>query len=157
MQLRSRYLYWLTWGFVSAIILANPATALAQGKFNYIGLGATDEGFAANAKIELAEQLSIRPAVLTDVEFDDDTEVTVIAPITYDFESPFKNGKLLPFAGAGIGGTSRDDGSVGLTVIGGVDYRASNKLTANGSVIWLPFDDTKDDEVDFIVGLGYNF
>ncbi len=152
MKLHSRHL--LTWGFVGAMLLANPAIALAQEKSNYIGLGATDEGFAVNAKLELAEQLSVRPAVLTDVEFDDDTEVTVIAPVTYDFESPFKNGKFLPFVGAGLGGTTRDDGSVGLTVTGGVDYRASNKLTANGSVVWLAFD---EDRVNVMVGLGYNF
>ncbi len=155
MKLHSRHL--LTWGFVGAMLLANPAIALAQEKSNYIGLGATDEGFTVNAKLKLAEQLSVRPAVLTDIEFDDDTEVTVIAPVTYDFKSPFKNGKLLPFVGAGIGGTTRDDGSVGLTVTGGVDYRASNKLTANGSVVWLAFDEDLDNEVDFIVGLGYNF
>lgn len=147
-------LHSLTWGFVGAMLLTTPAIANAQNTSNYIGLGATDEGFAVNAKIELAEQLSLRPAVLTDVEFEDDTEVTVIAPVTYDFESPFKNGRFLPFTGAGIGGTTRDDGSVGLTVTGGADYSASNKLTANGSVVWLPFD---DDRVDFIVGLGYNF
>ena len=139
---------------VVAILLGTTAIANAQDGYNYIGLGASDGGFAVNGKIELAKQLSLRPAVLTDIEFDDDTEVTIIAPVTYDFESPFKNGKLLPFAGAGLGGTTRDDGSVGLTVTGGVDYRASDKLTANGSVIWLPFD---DDRVDFIVGLGYNF
>ncbi len=155
MKLRSCHL--LTWGFVGAMFLAKPASAFAQEKTNYVGLGATDEGFAANAKIELAEQLLIRPAVLTDVEFEDDTEVTVIAPVTYDFESPFKNEKFLPFVGAGIGGTSRDDGSIGLTVIGGADYRASDKLTANGSIIWLAFDEERDDDVDFIVGLGYNF
>jgi opacity protein-like surface antigen len=136
------------------VLLATSAIANDRAVSNYIGLGATDEGFAVNAKIELAEQLSVRPAILTDVEFGDDTEVTAIAPVAYDFESPFKNGKFLPFAGAGIGGTTRDDGSVGLTVTGGADYRASNKLTANGSVIWLPFD---DDRVDFMVGLGYNF
>lgn len=68
--------------------------------------------------------------------------------------SNFKNRKILPFVGAGIGGTTCDDGSIGLTITDGVDYRASNKITANGSVIWLPFD---DDRVDFIVGLGYNF
>ena len=94
---------------------------------------------------------------MTDVEFDDDTEVTVIAPVTYDFESPFNNGKLLPFVGAGLGGTTRDDGSIGLTVTGGVDYQASNKLTANGSVAWLAFDEDSDNEVNFIIGLGYNF
>jgi opacity protein-like surface antigen len=152
MKLYSRY--GLVWGFIGAIVLGNTAIALAQDTANYIGLGATDEGFAVNAKIELAEQLSLRPAVLTDVDFDDDTEVTVIAPVTYDFESPFKNGKLLPFAGAGIGGTTRDDGEVGLTVIGGADYRASDKLTANGSVVYLPYD---DDRVNVMVGLGYNF
>ena len=152
MKLHSRYLF--TWGFVGAILLTTPAIATAQAKYNYIGIGATDDGFAVNAKIELAKQLSVRPAILTDVEFDDDTEVTAIVPITYDFESPFKNGKLLPFAGAGLGGTTRDDGSVGLVVTGGMDYRASNKLTANSSVVWLPFD---DERVNFIVGLGYNF
>ncbi len=152
MKLHSRYLS--IWGFVGAIILANQPIALTQDTSNYIGLGATDEGFAANAKLELAEQLSIRPAVLTDVEFEDDTEVTIIAPITYDFESPFKNERFLPFAGAGIGGTTRDDGSVGLVVTGGADYLASDKLTANGSVIYLPFD---EERVNVMVGLGYNF
>ncbi|WP_019508073.1 hypothetical protein [Pleurocapsa sp. PCC 7319] len=152
MKLDSRYL--LSLSLIGAIVLATPVIASAQDRSNDIGLGATDESFAANAKLELAEQLSIRPAVLTDVEFDDDTELTVIAPITYDFESPFKNRRLLPFAGAGIGGTTHDGGSVGLTVTSGADYRASNKLTANGSVVWLTFD---DDRVDFIVGLGYNF
>lgn len=151
MKLHSRYLF--IWGLVAGMLLATPA-AFAQDKYHYIGLGATDRGFAANGKFEVGQQLSVRPAILTDVDFEDDTEVTAILPVTYDFESPFKNEKFLPFAGAGIGGTTEDDGSVGLTVTGGADYRASDKLTANGSVIWLPFD---DDRVDFIIGLGYNF
>lgn len=82
----------LTWSFVGAILLTTPAYANARDLSNYIGLGATNEGFVANAKIELAKQLSVRPAVQKAVELDDDTEVTVITPVTYDFESPFKNG-----------------------------------------------------------------
>lgn len=152
MKLHSHYL--CIWGFVGTILLTTPIIATARAKYNYIGIGATDEGFAVNAKIELAKQLSVRPTVLTDVEFDDDTEITAIAPITYDFESPFKNGKFLSFADAGLSGTTRDDGSVGLVVTGGMDYRASNKLTTNSSVIWLLFD---DERVNFIVGLGFNF
>ncbi len=61
--------------------------------------------------------------------------MNVIAPVRDDFESAFKNGKRLPFAGSGLGGTSQDDSSVDLTATGGVDERVSNQLTANGSVL----------------------
>ena len=151
MKLYSRI--WIFGSVAFTLLLLAPFNANAK-PLNYVGIGATDEGFAVNAKVELAQQLSLRPAVLTDVEFDDDTDVTIIAPVTYDFKSPFKNEKLLPFAGAGIGGTTRNDGDVGLAVTGGADYRASKKLTANGSIVWLPFD---NDRVNVFVGLGYNF
>lgn len=143
----------------SVAFLAAPLGVAAQtaNDYNYVGVGATDNGLAVNGKIRLNDRFSLRPAVVIDLDFNDndDSDVTVLAPVTYDFNSPLKGDtKLLPFAGFGLGGRTRDGGSVGAVVTGGTDFRISDKFTANASVNWMLFD---NDRVDFIIGVGYNF
>lgn len=102
----------------------------------------------------VADQLSIRPAIVTDFDFNDDSEVLILLPVTYDFGSPFKNEDIEPFAGVGLGGTTEDEGGIGAIVTGGVDYELTDRLVANGSVNWLLFD---EEDVSFIIGVGYRF
>jgi hypothetical protein len=137
-------------------LLAAPLDASAQtanNNYTYLGVGATDGGLAVNGKIRLNDRFSLRPAVV--IDFNRDSDVTVIAPVTYDFNSPIKgDSKLLPFAGVGLGGRSRNGGSVGAVLTGGTDFRITDKFTANAAANWMLFD---NDRVDFIIGVGYNF
>ncbi|MDJ0706074.1 MAG: hypothetical protein QNJ46_22615 [Leptolyngbyaceae cyanobacterium MO_188.B28] len=102
----------------------------------------------------MADQLSVRPALITDFDFDDESDVTVLVPVNYDFASPFKNENIKPFAGIGLGGTTEGEGDIGAIATGGVDYQLTDRLVANGSVNWLLFDDS---DAIFTVGLGYRF
>ncbi|MBX2865990.1 MAG: YadA-like family protein [Leptolyngbyaceae cyanobacterium MAG.088] len=152
----NRILY--TLGLTAAVLAAAPLTASAQtpGDYNYVGIGGSDEGFVVNGKLSLSENLSVRPAVSTDFDFDGDADVAYVLPITYDFTSLDPNGRLNPFLGAGINGEIGDDSSVEAAVTGGADYRFNDQWLVNGSVVWSPFNNGSDD-VDFIAGIGYSF
>lgn len=151
-----RQLLWFAGLFCVAAFAAPLRTNAqpTQADYNYIGIGGSNEGIAVNSKIQIADRVSIRPTAIADIDFDDDLEVSGFVPITYDFAPSSEAGRLLPFAGAGVAASTRDNGEVGAVVTGGVDYRINQKLTANGSVYWTPFNDSK---VDFVVGLGYSF
>lgn len=137
---------------VSAIATsANSASAQSANDYNYIGVGGSDEGFAVNGKAKLTDNLSLRPAVITD--FDD---FTFLIPVTYDF-SPLSDGvgdSLLPFAGAGVRIDNDGDENFALLVNGGADYRINDNWVANGSANVSFIGDT---EFDFILGIGYSF
>lgn len=152
----NRILYPL--GITAAVLLAAPFTALAQTApdYNYAGIGGSDEGFTINGKLSLSENLSVRPAVSTDFDFDDDEDVNYVLPITYDFNAVDPDGHLYPFLGAGINGELGDDSTIEAAVTGGADYRFNDTWLINGSVVWSPFQDGSDD-VDFIAGIGYSF
>ncbi|MEO0351346.1 MAG: hypothetical protein AAF282_14995 [Cyanobacteria bacterium P01_A01_bin.15] len=147
-----------TLGIATVAIAAAPMTASAQNAsdYNYVGIGGSDEGFVVNGKLSLSENLSVRPAVATDFDFDDGEDVVYVLPITYDFDAVGPDGRLNPFIGAGINGELGDDSSIEMAVTGGTDYRVNDQWLVNGSVVWSPFADGNDD-VDFIAGVGYSF
>lgn len=147
-----------TLGLSAAVLAAAPLAAFAQAApdYNYFGVGGGDEGFAVNGKLSLSDNLSVRPAVSTDFDFDDGEDVAYVLPITYDFNAVDPDGRLYPFLGAGINGELGDDSTIEAAVTGGADYRFNDKWLVNGSVVWSPFQDG-DDDVDFVAGIGYSF
>ncbi|MEL6780500.1 MAG: hypothetical protein AAFO06_25000 [Cyanobacteria bacterium J06597_16] len=156
-------LIWAPLGLAAAVLLAAPFSAQAQivrstdaPNYNYIGIGGGDDGFAVNSKFSIMDNLSIRPEVSTDFDFDDGEDVSYLVPITYDFNAiGMQNAMLNPFLGAGVSGDIGDDSDVEFALVAGADYRFANKYVANGSVNYAPFAD--DDEVGFTLGLGYLF
>lgn len=150
---------------VAAIALAaSPFAAKAQEAptdYNYVGAGVgigdvgdSDVGLAINGKFTVADHVSIRPGVISDLEFGADGETVILAPVTYDFNSITPNGKLLPFVGGGVSVSTEGAGAVGPLVTAGVDYRITDRWVANGSVNWSIYGDS---QVNGIVGVGYSF
>ncbi len=154
----------VTAGLTTALVAAVPFSARAQQAptdYNYIGVGVgvgdlgpdSDVGLAINSKFRVVNQVSVRPSVISDLDFDDDGNTQFTLPVTYDFNSPVANGRFLPFAGGGVAfSTGRDD--IGPMLTTGVDYRINRQLTANGTVNVNFFDNT---DVNGIVSLGYTF
>ena len=62
-----------TLGLSAAVLAAAPLAAFAQEApdYNYFGVGGGDEGFVVNGKVSLSDNLSVRPSVSTDFDFDD--------------------------------------------------------------------------------------
>ncbi|MEL7505642.1 MAG: YadA-like family protein [Cyanobacteria bacterium J06554_6] len=141
----------------ATVVLASPLGVWAQQlpDYDYIGIGGGDDGLVVNGKYTLGDNLSIRPAVATDFDGDDGSDVTYLLPVTYDFNALDDGGRLYPFVGTGIGGDIGDDSTIDFALTGGLDYRISDRWVANGSVSYLPFAD--GDDVDFAVGVGYTF
>ena len=159
---------WLPIGLAVVTLMAAPLSASAQEahleSLDYVGIGVglgdigkTDVGLTLNSKIELTDQVSLRPAVISDLDFDDNGETLFLIPATYDFQSPLENQKLLPFAGLGVSVSTEGDDDVGLLLTGGTDYRLSDRVTLNGSVYWSLFDWLDDDQVNGVISIGYNF
>jgi len=144
-------------GFVSAGLFAFPLKASAQQlpDYNYVGICGGDDGFVLNGKLTVGDNLSIRPAVATDFDFDDGEDVSYLLPLTYDFNAVDTAENVYPFVGTGIGGELGDDSTIEFAVTGGIDYRISDRWVANGSVSYLPF--AEGDDADFILGVGYTF
>ncbi|NJN30400.1 MAG: hypothetical protein HC824_08180 [Synechococcales cyanobacterium RM1_1_8] len=135
---------------VTIATAANSASAQSANDYNYIGIGGSDEGFVINGKAKLTNNLSLRPAAITD--FDD---LTFLIPVTYDFSAlSAGEDRLLPFAGAGVRFDTEGDENFGLLLNGGADYRITDRWVANGSAN-LSF--VGDTEFDFILGVGYSF
>ncbi len=147
----------LSVGLVSAALLALPLRASAQQlpDYNYVGIGGGNDGFVVNGKLTLSDNLSVRPSVATDFDFNDGEDVSYLLPVTYDFNAVDANGNVYPFIGTGIGGELGNDSTVEFALTGGVDYRMSDRWVANGAVNYLPFADS--DEVGFTLGVGYTF
>jgi hypothetical protein len=138
---------------------------LTTQSYSYIGLGGniglsdnnneTSLGrgsFVVNGKVGLSERLSVRPAVVIN------DDATFLIPATYDFriptEDPLVLSPFIPFAGAGLVLSTKDDNHIGFLLSGGVDYRISPNWTANGSLN-VGFLDEVD--VGIILGVGYTF
>ncbi len=153
-----------TAGFAAAAIASVPLAANAQTAptdYNYVGVGVgvgelggnSSVGLAVNSKLRVADQVSVRPNVISDLNFGENGNTQLTLPVTYDFNSPVANGRLLPFAGAGVSySTGREQ--VGPMVTAGADYRINDRLTANGAVNVNFYRNT---DVNGVVGLGYNF
>lgn len=159
--MKTRFFSIAALGLVGSAILASSAQAQTlPTDYNYVGLGVgigdvgdSDVGLAVNSKFTVADHVSVRPGVITDLDFDDGQTAFHI-PVTYDFEPVTRNGKLLPYAGGGVAFTTGDDSDVGPLLTAGVDYRVSDKVTLNGAVNWSIYDDS---QVNGVVGIGYNF
>lgn len=138
--------------------LSQPAVGSAND-YNYIGLGVNNGGLAVTSKFRLTDRFSVRPTILTDLDFgnddDDDSDISVLVPVTYDLAPPLAADKnLLPYAGVGLGGRTRDGGSLGAVITAGADYRLSERFTANASFNWSLFDSSS---ADFVFSMGYSF
>ena len=122
---------------------------------NYIGFAGSDEGAAINGKYALSNRFSVRPGVITEITNDDgdDRDISVLAPVTYDFNSA-NNGRFQPFVGAGAGVTTGDQTELQFVATAGADVQLGRRYALNGSVNYLPFD---NQSVDVVAGLGYRF
>jgi hypothetical protein len=149
---------WAPLGLAAATLLAVPFSAFAQTapNYNYVGIGGGDDGFVVNGKLSVADNISIRPEVATDFDFNDSEDVSYLVPITYDFNSVgTDNYQFNPYLGAGAAGAIGEDSTVEFAVVAGADYRFAQKYVANGSVNYSPFAD--NDEIGFSVGVGRIF
>jgi hypothetical protein len=149
---------WAPLGLAAATLLAVPFGAFAQTapNYNYVGIGGGDDGFLINGKLSVADNISIRPEVATDFDFEDGEDVSYLVPLTYDFNT-IGTGRyaLNPYLGAGATGAIGEDSAVELAVVAGADYRFAKKYVANGSVNYAPFAD--NDEIGFSIGVGRIF
>ncbi len=148
-----------TFAIAAAALLSVSSGAFAQTapSYNYVGIGGGSNGFVVNGKLSVSDNVSIRPEVGTDFDFDDSEDVSYLVPITYDFNSiGTGNYAVNPFIGAGVAGDIGDDSNIDFAVVAGADYRFARNYVANGSVNYTPFSDG-DNEVGFTVGLGYLF
>jgi hypothetical protein len=162
--MKTRLLAALTLGLATASMVALPMAAQAQENttdYNYVGLGVgvgdlgdSDIGLAINSKITVADNISVRPGAISDLDFGANGETVFLAPVTYDFNSPMASGRLLPFVGGGLSVSTEGKGAVGPLVTGGVDYRLTDRLTANGAVHWSIYGNS---QVNGTIGLGYTF
>ena len=148
-----------TFAIAAAALLSVSTGAFAQmaPSYNYVGIGGSDDGFVVNGKLSVSNNVSIRPEIATDFDFDDSEDVSYLVPVTYDFNSVGTDNYMFnPFIGAGVAGDIGDDSDIDFAVVAGADYRFAEKYVANGSVNYTPFSDG-DDEVGFTVGVGYLF
>jgi outer membrane protein W len=162
--MKTRLLAAFTAVFATAAIAALPTAANAQEKttdYNYVGagvglgdLGNSDIGLSINSKITVADNVSVRPGIISNLDFGSNGETVFLAPVTYDFNSLTDNGRLLPYIGGGLSVSTEGSGAVGPLVTGGVDYRLTDRLVANGAVHWSIYGDS---QVNGSVGLGYTF
>lgn len=159
--MKTRLLSIAALGIAGSIALASTAHAQsAPTDYNYVGLGVgvgdvgnSDVGLAVNSKVTVGNNISVRPGVITDFDFEDGQTAFNI-PVTYDFNPVTRNGKLLPYAGGGIAFTTGDDSDVGPLLTAGVDYRVTDQVTLNGAVNWSIYDDS---QVNGVFGVGYTF
>lgn len=154
---------WAPLGLAAAALLAGPfgspmsASAQQAPDYNYIGIGGGDNGFVLNGKVTLYDNVSLRPEVATDFNFNDNDDVSYVVPITYDFNSVGTgNAAFNPFIGAGVAGDIGTNSDIDFALVAGADYRFADRYVANGSVNYTPFANNND-EVGFTLGLGYLF
>ena len=149
---------WAPLGLAVVTLLAAPFGAFAQSapSYNYVGIGGSEDGFLVNGKLSVSDNISIRPSIATDFNFDDEEDVSYLVPLTYDFNT-VGNGRAAfnPFVGAGIAGDIGEDSDVELALVTGADYRFARNYVVNGAINYTPFADK--DEVGFTAGIGYLF
>ena len=151
-------------GLTAASMVALPMTANAQENttdYNYIGagvavgnLGNSDVGLSVNGKVTVADHISVRAGVMSDLNFSNTGETVFLLPVTYDFNAVTPNGRLMPYVGGGLSVSTEGAGAVGPLVTGGVDYRITDHIVANGAVNWSIYGNS---QVNGTIGLGYTF
>jgi outer membrane protein W len=163
MFMKARLIASMSLGLAAAAIAVMPGAANAQvaaTDYNYIGAGVgvgglegSNVGLSVNSKFTVADQISVRPGVVTNFDFDDQGTL-ISVPVTYDFGSFTPNGRLLPYAGAGLSVATGGDTSFGPMATAGVDYLLTDNLVLNGGVNVHFTDNTR---VNGTVGIGYTF
>jgi hypothetical protein len=131
--------------------------------YSYIGLAGNvgvkleqtslgEAGFVINGKVALAQELSLRPAVIFS-----DRDTVFLVPITYDItlksSDPFKEIPFVPFIGGGAVFTTNDNDNAGFLVTGGVDWRMSKDFVANVALHTGFIEDSTD--MGLVIGVGY--
>ncbi len=150
-----------TLGLIGSALFASAASANpVLPNYNYVGLGVgigdvgnSDVGLAITSKISVADNVSVRPNIVSDLDFSDG-QTAFQVPVTYDFNAVTANGKLFPYAGGGIALTTGDDSDVGPLLTAGVDYRLTEQVTLNGAVNWAIYDKS---QVNGVLSVGYTF
>jgi hypothetical protein len=156
--MKTRFLSIAALGLLGSAFVASAAQAqTVPPDYNYVGLGVgvgdlgeSDLGLAVNSKLTLGNNISLRPGLITDFDFDDG-QTSFNVPVTYDFNAVTPDGKLFPYAGGGVAFTTGDDSDFGPLVTAGVDYRISDNVTLNGAVNWAIYDDS---QVNGVIGVG---
>ncbi|MBE7382519.1 MAG: outer membrane beta-barrel protein [Leptolyngbya sp. SIO1E4] len=160
--MKTQLLSLMALGLTGAAVLAPAAQAqTAPTSYNYVGagvgfgeIGDSSVGLAINSKLTLGNNVSVRPGIISDLDFSSDGETAFHVPITYDFNAISPDGKLFPYAGAGVAAITGDDSDIGPLLTAGVDYRITDKVTVNGAVNWSIYDNS---QVNGVVGVGYTF
>lgn len=162
--MKTRSIAAIALGLTAASMAALPMAANAQTAptdYNYVGagvgignVGTSDVGLSVNSKFTVADSISVRPGAISDLNFSGDGETVFLLPVTYDFNPVTPNGRLLPYLGGGLAVSTEGSTSVGPMLTGGVDYRITERIVANGAVNVSFYDNTK---VNGSVGLGYTF
>ncbi len=162
--MKTRSIAAIALGLTAATMAALPMAANAQERptdYNYVGagvgignLGNGDFGLSVNGKVTVYDNVSVRPGVISDLNFSNDSETVFLLPVTYDFNPITPNGRLLPYVGGGLSVSTQGDGAIGPLVTGGVDYRITDRIVANGAVNWSIYGNS---QVNGTVGLGYTF
>ncbi|WP_225885279.1 porin family protein [Leptolyngbya sp. KIOST-1] len=162
--MKTRSIAAIALGLTAASMVALPMAANAQQAptdYNYVGagvgignVGTSDVGLSVNSKFTVADNISLRPGVITDLNFSGNGETSFLLPVTYDFNPVTNNGRLLPYVGAGLSVATEGSTTVGPLVTGGVDYRITDRIVANGGVNWSLHGNSR---VNGTIGLGYTF
>lgn len=158
--MKTRSIAAIALGLTAASMAALPMAANAQNAstdYNYVGAGvgiSDSVGLSVNSKFTVADNVSVRPGVISDLNFSDNGETVFLLPVTYDFNAVTNNGRLLPYVGGGLSVSTQGSTSVGPMLTGGVDYRITERIVANGGVNVSFYDTT---QVNGSVGLGYTF
>jgi len=144
---------------LNLVVFFTPTSSFAQERRgrstsrvsqNYIGVGATDSGFAAYSKFPVGSDFSLRPQILFD-DLDENFNGTVVVPITYDFNNLSRNAS--PFVGIG-GSTQTQEFDIGLNFTTGLDYALGRTFTATGQFNVQLFD---NNDINALIGIGFNF
>lgn len=94
-----------------------------------------DSSFAVLSKLALGSSFSVRPTLLIE------NDVTVLIPVTYDFE-PITTEylTLAPYAGGGLSFSTGDDSNFDLLLSAGFDVPITRNLAATTGINITPFD-----------------
>jgi hypothetical protein len=162
--MKARQIASISLGLAAAALAVMPTAVKAQTAdtdYNYVGagvgaggLGGGSVGLSVNSKFTVGNNVSVRPGVITNFDFNNTGGTIISAPVTYDFNSVTPNGRLLPYVGGGVAVVTGGSTSVGPMATAGVDYRLTDNLTANGAVNVSIAGDTR---VNGTIGLGYTF
>lgn len=165
--MKARLITAISLGLAAAAMAVMPAAVKAQEAptdYNYVGigvgaggLGGSNIGLSVNSKFTVADQVSVRPGAVSNLDFSNNGQTLIMVPVTYDFNPVSSNGRLgrlLPYAGGGLAIETQGSTSVGPMATAGVDYRITDNFTANGAVNLSVAGDTR---VTGTVGVGYTF